>query len=441
MQTNKLHSQIAEEGLIGALLLDNTAYSRIVLKKLEPLDFYIPEYCLMFGFMKDLAEKNQAWDVVMLSDAIRVQVGSNVLSDMIGFVRNIPGTANIEVYADIIKERSILRKLMTELDAVARKIQDPLFRDSQEILDACLKSINTLRDSKLITTKRTESLNSSYAQFIEHITKRRAASSDFEGIVSLLPSVDTLTGGFCNGHLTVIAARPSVGKSALGLFFSGKALMQLKNVLFWSTEMNNNTILARMFSQFCRIPAYNLTHTPKNLLQKDLDCIQEWSDAFDTFYVETGYAHIKAVCDKARIMHKQGKLDLLIVDYLQNLKGDGDGTVEKLNQVSNELKKLAMELNIPVIALAQLNRQAQHMDVPSMAEIKGSGAIEQDADLVLLLHQNLEEHPSKHWIVCAKNRHGEIKNIPIVFDKPYQTFYEDKPEGRILWNKKKNVLL
>lgn len=439
MRNNELYSRVAEEGLIGSLLLDSSAYSKIALKKLEPLDFYVPEYRLIFGIMKSFADKNKPWDVVLISDEIKASAKENspVLSDVIALVRNTPGTSNIEAYADVVMERSILRKLIGELDLVAKKIQDPLARDSQEILDACLKSINTLRDSKLVTTKKVESLNSSYDNFIDNITKRRISNSNFEGIISLLPSVDTLTGGFCNGHFIVIAARPSVGKSALGLFFSAKALMQSKNVLFWSTEMNNNTILARMFSQFCHIPAYNITHNPKNLLQKDLDSISEWSDAFDTFFVETGYAHIKAVCDKARMMHRQGSLDILVVDYLQNLKGDGDGPVEKLNQISGELKKLAMELNIPVIALAQLNRQAQHMDVPSIAEIKGSGAIEQDADLIIILHQNQNESPEKHWLLCAKNRHGETKNIPVVFNKPYQTFLEDQPMGRVLF--KKNV--
>ncbi len=428
MKNQKICSVTAEQGLIGALLLDHKVYTRIACRKLIPDDFQLDLCREVYTLIERLAAESKPWDTVVIGKFLKPES----MASLIELAKNTPGTSNAEAYAEIVKERSIRRKIVEQAVLIEKKAYDPFEQNSDELLAFCMSTLSALRDSHLVSNKQSQSLNNSVLDFLAYIMRRRESDSVYEGILSLMPSIDSLTGGFCGGHLIVIAARPSVGKSAYGLFCASRALMQGKHVLFWSTEMNNHTILARMFSQLCSIPAYNLTHAPKYLLDKHIEQISESSSDFETLYVESGYAKVKTVCDKARVMHKQGKLDLLIVDYLQNLQGEGEGTVERLGHVSTSLKKLAMELDIPVIALAQLNRQAQHMDVPSMAEIKGSGAIEQDADLVLLLHRNPEEGEEKHWLICAKNRHGETKNIPILFEKSYQNFKEDDAAGRFL---------
>lgn len=426
-----------EQSLLGCLLFSCNSFSDIEHFKFTKEDFYYSRHRAIFQSMKVLSRMKVKWDSIIVLDTIKKLKGyEEVTPDYLSSLcSSTPGVSNIMSYAEIVKEQSILRKLSSALKLADEDINSG--NTSTEIFNACLKSINALRDSKLISSNKELSLNNDFDSFMRYIEKRRSAESNFEGIISTLPTLDTLSSGFCGGQMIVVAARPSVGKSALGLYFSGRALMQGKHVLFWSTEMNNHTILARLFSNFCKIPASKLTHFPKELTQDEIDKLESWKDAFDTLYVESGYPNINDLCEKAKKMRKQGTLDFLVVDYLQNIKGDGEGTVEKLNDVSNRLKQLAMDLDIPIIALAQLNRQAQHLDIPTMAEIKGSGAIEQDADLVFIIHQNSNESPEKHWLICSKNRHGETKNIPIIFDKPYQDFKEDKSFGRIL-SKKSN---
>lgn len=430
---NKNQKIETEQSLIGGLLLDSKAYDKILAYKLDAEDFISLDHIAIFAAIKDFEDKKEPWDITIISAAIAGKVNFDYLIEL---VKNTPGTSNINIYASMIKEASILRKLVKSLGDAAKRASDPAERDSSDIMDACITSINELKASGL-ARQISPSLDDSYDDFLKNLLRKRKLSSLYNGICTL-PQVDDLTGGLQDGHLIVIAARPSVGKSALGLFMTLKALQQGMCTLFWSTEMDNNAILARLVSQTSEnIPLTNLTHCPKRLSDGDLTRVQDFRDRFDMLYVESGYSHVKNVLERARILHKQGKLDMLVVDYLQNLKGDGDNMVEKLGDISSSLKMLAMELSIPVVALAQLNRQAQHLEVPTMAEIKGSGSIEQDADLIILLHQNSNEPPEKHWLICAKNRHGETKNIPIIFDKPFQNFKEDKSPDRILSKPKK----
>lgn len=426
-----------EQSLLGCLLISYKSFSDIEHFKFTKDDFYYSNHKSIFQAIRILSRMKVKWDAIIVLDTVKKLKGYDEVSPeyLTKLSSNTPGLSNLVSYAEIVKEQSILRKLSKALVSANENINSGT--TSTEIFNACLKSINALRDSKLISSHKESALSSSFESFMAYIEKRRLSESSFEGIISTLPTVDNLTSGFCAGHMIVVAARPSVGKSALGLYFAGRALMQGKHVLFWSTEMNNNTILARLFSNFCIIKASNLTHFPKNLTENEITKLEEWKDDFDTLYVESGYPNIQDLCDKAKKMRKKGMLDILIVDYLQNIRGEGEGTLDKLSNVSNSLKSLAMELDIPVIALAQLNRQAQHLDVPTMAEIKGSGSIEQDADLVFIIHQNSNEAPEKHWLICSKNRHGETKNIPIIFDKPYQDFKEDNSPHRNI-SKKSN---
>lgn len=291
-------------------------------------------------------------------------------------------------------------------------------------------------------TVKTESksITSSHDEFMSKLLEARSSSSYYRGIMTMINGIDSLSGGLCKSHMIVIAARPSVGKTAFGLFITGKAIMQNKRVLFVSTEMDESSILARLYSQFCHIPTSNLTHHPKNLSDKDLEIINSTAEELENIHIETGFGmRVSSLYNKVSMMAKGVGIDMLVVDYLQNLKGDGDNLVEQLGNISNTLKKIAMDFEIPVIALAQLNRQAQHMDIPSMAEIKGSGTIEQDADLIMLLHSNQEEPEGKYWVLCDKNRHGQIGNIPMIFNKKFQTFTEDSPSGRILSKSKKTT--
>jgi replicative DNA helicase len=307
-----------------------------------------------------------------------------------------------------------------------------------------LAAIDDLKtQSEAPSLEEVKDLTHEHQEFITHLETIRAQSSEYLGIQTLLPDLDSLASGLCPSHLVVIAARPSVGKSALGLFLIGQALLQKKNVLFYSTEMDNKTILGRLYSQVLRIPASNLTTFPKRLSDRDLEVLIKSKHELEHFFAEVKFgAHVHHVYNKAYVLKKRDQLDMLVVDYLQNLSGNGETPVEKLSYISNNLKKIAMDLEIPVIALAQLNRQAQHMEIPSMAEIKGSGTIEQDADLILLLHHNPHELEHEYWLICAKNRHGEIRDIPIIFDKQYQSFRQDpNPAKRFIGKKPKKDIL
>lgn len=437
--SRKVYSMEAEQCLLGALLIDCNTYPQVAVKKLFEGDFYNYKHNIIFHTILQCVQENQKWDTVIIGDMIAQSNKKDMcdFSYLIEITKNTPSTANIEGYANIVKDRAILRNLLDYTDRLANMIQEnPEDKTADEIMQICTESIINLRASKLLSTKATESLQTKNQQYLKYLKKRIESDKDMEGILTGLPSVDMLTGGLCNSHMIVIAARPSVGKSALGLYISIRALMQGMHVLFWSTEMDDKSIFSRLYSNLLDIPAHYLTHDQKKLKPSDLEKIERSETNFENFYIEEGYANVHDVCHKARVQHKAGKLNLLIVDYLQNLKGSGDNMVEKVGYISTCLKQLAMELDIPVVTLAQLNRAAQHMEVPSMAEIKGSGAIEQDADLILILHRNEKEMgPEKYWLICAKNRHGETKDIPIRFFKRYQDFKEDNSPGRFLSKK------
>ena len=242
-------------------------------------------------------------------------------------------------------------------------------------------------------------------------------------------------GGLIKGQMTTIAARPGGGKTTLGLNFGLEASSQKKKVLFISTEMAEDDLRDRMLSMHSGVSLNDIRINTGKLSSSDFDKLDKAGKYLQGFYVY--YQPRLKIFELERIVKsfcKSHEIDLVIVDYLQNLDANGFTTVEKLNNIASEFPKVAKENNVHIIALAQSNRESEkHKDLPRMSDIKGSSAIEQASDSIYMMHRNEDEAENCYWLYCTKSRFGQMANVPVLFEKHIQRIRDDYEVGRILF--------
>lgn len=406
----------AEQSVLGAILIDNEAISSAI-EILEPSDFYRETHRKIFSAMIELFERREPIDLITLTDYMR---STGILSEVGGeqyialLATSVPTSANIRQHAKIVKEKSILRGLIrggTEI--VKRVFDDP--SDPDELVDFAEKTIFDISARKVRGTfVSLKSLMADTFSTIERLYDRKEAIT---GIPSGFKDLDEYTSGFQNGDLIIIGGRPSMGKTAFGLNIARYVGVELKApVAIFSLEMSNQQIAFRLL---CSEAMVDSSHLKKGMIRKE-----DWhrltaaagrlaeapiyiDDASDTSVIE-----MRA---KARRLKMEKGLSLIIVDYLQLMRGRGnfERREQEISEISRGLKALAKELDVPVIALSQLNRAVeQRIDKrPTLADLRESGAIEQDADVILFLYrddQYNKNSPEKGIaeVNIAKQRNG-----------------------------------
>ena len=427
----------AERSVLGAILLDNHSLNTAV-EKLKPEDFFLDQHQRIFVQMIELGESQQAIDLVTLSDKLHrkgqleAAGGSPYLAQL---VDGVPRVGHMEHYARIIKEKSLLRHLIHathEIQQTAMEAEE----DPDVILDNAESSIFQLAEDRvrvgLVPMKDVVQDN------MERLERTITEGKRITGLATGYAQLDSLTSGLQGSELIILAARPSVGKTAIALNIAeNMALRGGAQVAIYSLEMSKESLLMRLLSSHGRVDAHKFRtgHLSREDWKQMTQSLGELSDA-PLWIDDSGSATVTEIGAKARRLKRDRGLDLVMVDYLQLIAGRGrfSNRNEEVSSITRGLKGLAKELQVPVVVLSQLTRANEREErAPHLSDLRESGAIEQDADVVIFLHRpNLykkkdevtDEERAQTDVIIAKQRNGPVDRIPFVFLGKYTRFEE-----------------
>ncbi|OGT61037.1 MAG: replicative DNA helicase [Gammaproteobacteria bacterium RIFCSPHIGHO2_12_FULL_45_12] len=429
------HSIDAEQSVLGGLMLDNRAWD-MVADRLREADFYRHDHRLIFRIMSKLVAQSKPLDVLTVSELLREmheldQVGGEVY--LFELANNTPTAANIAAYADIVRERSVLRQLISAAGEIAENAFNSQGRSIVELIDSAERSVFSISEqgSRNSGPVNIKDFLSKTMDRIDTLFHSKAAIT---GIPTGYHDLDDMTSGLQGSDLVILAGRPSMGKTTLAMNIAEHvAIKSRAPVLIFSMEMPGESIVMRLLSSLCRIDQLRI-RTGK-LADEDWPRISSTvsmlSDA--PLYIDDtpGLSPAEMRARARRLSKEHGQLGLIVVDYLQLMQvpGNNENRTAEISEISRSLKGLAKELNVPVIALSQLNRGLeQRADKrPVMSDLRESGAIEQDADLIVFIYRDEvynENSPDKGTaeIIIAKQRNGPIGKLRLTFMGQYTCF-------------------
>jgi len=428
------HSIDAEQAVLGGLMLDNNAWDQVA-DRLTEKHFYRRDHQLIFRTMAKLMEDNHPLDVITVSEALqKTEAQSDVGLAYLGeLAKNTPSAANIAAYADIVYERAVLRELINVGTEITESAFDPQGRASVEILDDAEKKVFDIAE-RGARGSGPEPVRGIVARAIDNIEKRFHDNSILTGISTGFNDLDRLTTGLQPGDLVIVAGRPSMGKTVLGMNIAEHAAIRSqKAALVFSMEMPGESLVMRMLSSLGRIDQ-NKVRTGK-LVEEDwtrlTSAVALLSNA--KLYIDETPAltPMELRARARRVAREKDSLGLIVVDYLQLMRGqsNAENRTAEISEISRSLKTLAKELNVPIIALSQLNRSLEQRPNkrPVMSDIRESGAIEQDADLIVFIYRDEvyhEDSPDKGTaeIIIGKQRNGPIGTVRLTFLGQYARF-------------------
>ena len=431
------HSVEAEQSLLGGLLIDNTAWDRLG-GVLSDKDFYRPEHALIYKVITRLVSDNHPADVITVHDAIKSEQGGDLVSvDYLNsLAQNTPSSANIKGYADIVRDRSILRRLIEVSDSIVNSAFVPEGRSVRTLLDEAESRILQIGEdgSRKADYLEIEPLLRSVVARIDELYNRQGGS-DITGIATGFIDLDKQTSGLQKGDLVIVAGRPSMGKTALALNIAENvALSEGLPVVIFSMEMSGEQLASRLLGSVGRVDQSRM-RTGK--LQDDewprvTDAITRLSNT-QILIDETGALSSLELRARARRIARNfgGTLGLVVIDYLQLMSGSGqENRATEISEISRSLKSLAKELQCPVVALSQLNRGLEQRPNkrPIMSDLRESGAIEQDADVIMFIYRDEVYHPDTTTdkgmaeIIIGKQRNGPIGTVRLSWQGPYTKF-------------------
>ena len=440
------HSIEAEQSVLGGLLLDNLAWDRAA-DLLTDGDFYRHEHRLIFAAIAVLVASNKPADVITVHEQLQNHGKADDaggLAYLNALAQSVPSAANLRRYAEIVRERAILRKLISASDEIATQAFNPQGRSVPTILDEAEGKILKIGEEGARQRQGFQPINQLVVSLIDRVTELyENGAEDVTGVRSGFFDLDRNTAGLQKGDLLVLAARPSMGKTAFALNIAENvAVHEGLPVLVFSMEMGAAQLALRLVGSLGRI---DQTHLRTGKLGDD-----EWgrlAEAVDKlkqvqiFIDETPALTVAELRARARRMARQfgGTLGLIVIDYLQLMSGSSSGDENRateLGEISRGLKGLAKELQCPVIALSQLNRSVETRNDkrPMMSDLRESGAIEQDADVIMFIYRddyyNKEnsKEPGVTEIIIAKQRNGPVGTVKLAFLKPMTRFENLAPE-------------
>jgi replicative DNA helicase len=422
------HSIEAEQSVLGGLMLDNLAWDKIV-DRIGEHDFYKREHKIIFKVMAELSRRNHPFDVITLAAELKnlnelENIGGEVY--LFEMARNTPTAANILAYTDIVRERSIMRQLISGVNEIADMAFNTEGLNSKEILDKAETKIFNIADQKM-RGEGPQDISTLVAAATKRIDELYHSDQDIIGLPTGFKDLDELTSGMQDGDLIIVAGRPSMGKTSFAMNIAEHAVIKSKKpTLIFSMEMPGEALAMRILASLSSINQHKV-RTGK--LEKE-----DWPSLHSTvamlseapmFIDDTpGISPAELRARARRLARTQGQLGLIVVDYLQlmQIPGYRENRTTEISEVSRTLKALAKELRVPVIALSQLNRGLEQRNDkrPVMSDLRESGAIEQDADVILFIYRDEvynENSPEKGAaeIIVAKQRNGPIGRIKLTF--------------------------
>ena len=436
----------AEQSVLGALMLDNRALDRII-SLVNPDDFYQLNNKLIFESMLQLSNRNQPLDVLTVAEHLKSQGaleqagGETYLYEL---AHNTPSAANVEAYAGIVRDRAILRQLIaTSTDIIDRAFSND-GTEVKDLLDQAEQGVFNIAESH-DKGEGPVDIASLLAIATDKIDALYHQEQDVTGLSCGFTDLDEMTSGLQAGDMVIVAGRPSMGKTVFGVNIAENvgllaAQGQAKPVLIFSLEMPAEALAMRMMSSLGRINQHSLR--TGQLSDEDwprlTSAVSMLSEA--KIYIDDtpGLSPAEMRSRARRLAREHDGLSLVVVDYMQLMRVPGfkDNRVGEVSEISRSLKGLAKELNIPVIALSQLNRGLEQRPNkrPVMSDLRESGSIEQDADLIIFLYRDEvyhEDSPDKGIaeIIIAKHRNGPIGTVRLTFQGQFVRFDNFMPEA------------
>ena len=449
-QTSRLkvppHSVEAEQSVLGGIMLDNAAWERVA-DKLAPSDFYRPNHRVIFGAMRELADELQPLDVVTLSEALRSRGlveksgGAAYLAEL---AESTPAASNVGAYAEIVRERSTLRQLLAAANEIAESAFAPEGRTSAELLNEAEQAVFQISEGRLrdggpraITPLLTEA-----SERIDQLSK---SGSRITGLATGFADLDEKTAGFQPSDLIVIAGRPAMGKTALAVNIAEYAVMHngsdQQAVVVFSMEQPTEQLVIRILSSLGPIDQEHLRRGQLRAEEWDLLGSALGQLRGRPLYIDDTPAltpnDIRT--RTRRVAREAGGVKLVVVDYMQLMRTaeKAENRTLEISEISRNLKALAKEMRCPVVALSQLNRSLESREDkrPRMSDLRESGAIEQDADVILFIYREEvykkdTEKKGLAELIIGKQRNGPIGTVELTFTgnlTKFETYVDDAP--------------
>ena len=432
LEKNLPHSMDAERSVLGSILIENQAINRAQ-EILRESDFYRDTHRKIFKVMETLSERATAIDEITLKEELIRQGDLEAVGGpayLASLADGVPSSSHIEYYARIVKEKAVLRGLIAsasriltdcyraedEVAEILDRAESSIFRIAQDSLSGGFLPIRTIADASL--------------KVIEELTEKRSLLT---GLATGYEKLDEYTAGLQKSDLIVVAARPAMGKTTFCLNLAQNAsILHGKKIGVFSLEMSKEQLFLRMLCSLGRIDAHLLRtgRLSKDDWKKLTDAFARLSAA-SVFIDDSAGISVLEMRAKARRLKSEHGLDLIIVDYLQLIRGRAsENRTQEISDISRSLKELAKELQIPVIAISQLSRAPETRGGdrrPQLSDLRESGAIEQDADVVLFIfreevYKPTDENRGRAELIIAKQRNGPIGMVPLAFLKHYTKF-------------------
>ncbi len=448
---NDLPSSIeAEKAVLGSIILEPTLWDSLSVE-VDESDFIANEHKLIFRGIKKLINLGSEIDTVTLIESLSNDTDLSSLSnfDRVGYVKNLvsetPGTANFENYTNIIKQSSSLRKLISTAADISSLAKEADTLESESALNEAEEKLIKLRDS-IQRSSGPVLAKDLIKPVYDKIDETIRSDSELVGISTGFRDLDRYTMGLQQGDLFIIAGRPSMGKTAFALSIAGQLVNDgIPSVLF-SLEMSARSIMYRMISLLGKVELKRLFEA-KSLTDKDFNEIENSISLLSRskfFIDDTSSLSPSEILSRSRKLKREHPdLGVIIIDYMQLMKADtkNDNRVSEMSEISRSLKALAKEIDVPVIALSQLNRapETRTGKRPVLADLKDSGAIEQDADIVTFVfraeqYEKDNENRGLAIIDIAKHRNGPTGSVKLNFSERYTKFQDLAPDDPALSN-------
>jgi replicative DNA helicase len=430
------HSLEAEQAVLGGLMLDNSTWDAIA-DRLVADDFYRRDHQLIFAAIAELAGRSEPCDAVTLAGFLDGKSQTHETGGLVylaTLARDTPSAANIRAYADIVRERSQLRKLIQVGGEIAGSVYDNEGRTATELVDEAERRVFEIAEGGRKVGSGFVALRDVLGVTIDRLDMLHQSQGELTGVSSGFNELDRMTAGLQPGDLIVVAGRPSMGKTTFALNIAENAALGKKSVpvAVFSMEMSREQLAFRMISSLGRV---NQGH-----LRTGMFGDEEWSringainmmKSAPIYIDDTGALTPTEVRARARRLKREHGLGLVVIDYLQLMQvpGTKENRATEISEISRGLKALAKELSVPVIALSQLNRSVEQRQdkKPVMSDLRESGAIEQDADVIMMIYR--EEVYDKNTtrkgiadVIITKQRNGPVGEISLTFLGEYTKF-------------------
>ena len=438
------HSVEAEQAVLGGLLIDPTAWDNVA-DAVRQEDFYRPDHQLIFEAIGALAGNGKPCDVVTVSEQLERSgklESAGGLAYLSSVARDTPTAANVRAYADIVRERSLMRQLIQAGTEIASAVFNNDGQTARELVDRAEQRVFEIAEGSFRGRQGAVAVRTLLPQVIDQIDEWHANPDKLRGLPTGFTDFDKLTGGLRPGDLVIVAGRPSMGKTTLAVNMAEYAAVHQgtrASVAIFSMEMPSEQVITRMLASVGGVP---LTNLRSGRISDDdwvriTSATSQLSEA-KIFIDETPALTPTELRARARRLKREHGLDLIVVDYLQLMQvpGTKENRATEIAEISRGLKVLAKELAVPVIALSQLNRSVEQREhkKPVMSDLRESGAIEQDSDMILLIYREevYDKNTTKKGIAeidLAKHRNGEIGTFLLTFQGQFTRFANYVPDS------------